>query len=363
MSDYLSFYNNSLEAAAVVVALLAFLMLGRARQQTGYTTYLKARSICGGSFAMFSLGLFVEWAFNPFLTSPEFSSMWVLTYFHIGGTLFVLAQTLLLHGNILSKKRKRIDISCILAAQILGWTGFFTGWLVLSVLAVIIFLAHVVYIIVVLWKTYYAVVSHIKNVSSDDTERLLRWLAISCSVIICYGILLTILLPATLNNFLIGGISTLICIPIFIYIYISHMGFSNRLAEVAPVIDTVVEEIEPQNELDGFERTQTYQDVCRRIEQWIANKGFLEDGITSQELANKVASNRLYISHYFNSHGRSFRDTINELRIQEAKRLLRDSSLSIEDIAAQVGLPGNKLNKQFLQRVHCTPAEWRMQHS
>lgn len=351
MPDYFNFYNNALEATWVVLGTLAFLLLGRSRQQPNKNPFLRSRSICGLSMLAFTIGLIIQWVFNPRIYAPAIGDMLLLAHFHIGGTIFALSHTTLLDPNILNRRRALIDLSGILTVQIFGWAGTMLHLPILRIFCYLALLCHICYVCSILWHTYYDVTRHIKNVSSDETERRLYWVAISGSSIILYGICNIILVLVLENNLLVNGIMSLITIPIFIYIYISYMAFTNDMPVISSVLTSTLENIKEEKQIskESVENSQTYNEVCLRIEQWIAQKGYLQEGITSQDLAEKMATNRVYVSHYFNSKGKSFRDTINELRIREAQEILKQPGKTVDEVAMEVGLPTKRFVRLYTE--------------
>ncbi len=54
-------------------------------------------------------------------------------------------------------------------------------------------------------------------------------------------------------------------------------------------------------------------------------------------MAEKVYVSHWHLSKLLNSTGKSFSDLLNEVRIENAKKLMEDSSLHIADISEMVG--------------------------
>jgi AraC-like DNA-binding protein len=99
-----------------------------------------------------------------------------------------------------------------------------------------------------------------------------------------------------------------------------------------------------------------------KLEKWVSGKQFIRQGITIDMLAAELYTNRNYLSSYINKHCKqTFREWINELRIEEAKKmLLQQPRLSIQEIALHTGF-ANKSNfgRQFLKQTGLTPKKWR----
>lgn len=86
--------------------------------------------------------------------------------------------------------------------------------------------------------------------------------------------------------------------------------------------------------------------------------------ISVQELCEVFYCSRSYISHEFKKHtGSSINEYINELRIKDAKNMLRHTDLSIGEIAVAVGYGGsNYFANVFTAAVGTSPREYRKEN-
>ena len=84
--------------------------------------------------------------------------------------------------------------------------------------------------------------------------------------------------------------------------------------------------------------------ITERLEKMGASRGRALD--TEQHYREKLqlpdVAEKVYVSHWhlsklLNSTGKSFSELLNEIRIENAKKLMEDSSLHISDIAERVG--------------------------
>lgn len=83
--------------------------------------------------------------------------------------------------------------------------------------------------------------------------------------------------------------------------------------------------------------------------------------VTLDSLAKECGYSRNHIIHAFKREtGMTPYAYILALRLETAKDLLRNSQLSVEQIAAECGF-GSYINlyKEFQKREHCSPAKWR----
>ena len=82
-------------------------------------------------------------------------------------------------------------------------------------------------------------------------------------------------------------------------------------------------------------------------------------GLTN--VSEHVNRNPSYISRFIKqATGRKFSEILVELRLEEAKKLLRSSNLKITQIAEQVGYPNLQyFTRVFTGQMNMTPAEYR----
>ena len=82
-------------------------------------------------------------------------------------------------------------------------------------------------------------------------------------------------------------------------------------------------------------------------------------GLTN--VSEHVNRNPSYISRFIKqATGRKFSEILAELRLEEAKKLLRSSNLKITQIAEQVGYPNLQyFTRVFTGQMNMTPAEYR----
>lgn len=107
-------------------------------------------------------------------------------------------------------------------------------------------------------------------------------------------------------------------------------------------------------------QTRTYiNEITSECLAYINEKCFGK--ITLQEIAAHTFYNPAYFSRIFKKQvGINLTDYIKEKRIREAARLLRDSSLTVEDVMSRVGYTDkNHFYKNFKEIYQMTPAAYR----
>jgi AraC-like DNA-binding protein len=139
--------------------------------------------------------------------------------------------------------------------------------------------------------------------------------------------------------------------------FIGH-GFVYKKLEEALTEDNGAEATENENPLPsaGANAIET------GLKNWMEEKRYLQSGITISDVSRHVGTNNKYLSLYINQRlNRSFRTWINELRIDEARRLLSSNpELTVNEIADRTGFASqSNFGRQFLKQTGYTPGAWR----
>ena len=99
------------------------------------------------------------------------------------------------------------------------------------------------------------------------------------------------------------------------------------------------------------------------LEKWIeSEKPYLQSDFQLMDLREVLPLNRSYLSQLINSeYGCSFYQWVNRLRIEEAKRLMREQpDLKIQDVADRCGFSSRRVFSQiFTRETGTTPTEWK----
>lgn len=65
--------------------------------------------------------------------------------------------------------------------------------------------------------------------------------------------------------------------------------------------------------------------IAQRIKKWIDEEGFLQPGLTLNDIANKIGTNRTYVSRFINAtYQCTFFEFIAELRVEKIKKMLTE---------------------------------------
>ena len=89
-----------------------------------------------------------------------------------------------------------------------------------------------------------------------------------------------------------------------------------------------------------------------------------KDDISLSSAADKANISSVYLSRLFKKEeGINFLDYLNQYRIEEAKKLLKDVQYNILDVADETGFKNTRyFSKIFKKNVGITPSEYRKRH-
>ena len=94
----------------------------------------------------------------------------------------------------------------------------------------------------------------------------------------------------------------------------------------------------------------------------MATEGYRQQGLTIEEMAASLATNRTYLSSYMKTvYHTSFREWIVDLRIEYARQqLVKHPELTVAAISESSGfLSLSYFTKIFTKKMGCTPSKWR----
>lgn len=88
------------------------------------------------------------------------------------------------------------------------------------------------------------------------------------------------------------------------------------------------------------------------------------ENITLEDASKKAGLSKFYFTRIFKQHtGQTFYDYLSFLRVQSAEALLKDTSVSVSDIAATCGYANvSSFSRAFRKYRKCSPQEYRSLH-
>jgi AraC-like DNA-binding protein len=116
----------------------------------------------------------------------------------------------------------------------------------------------------------------------------------------------------------------------------------------------------------SFQATESITYNSRRVESVMSflNKNFDKE-IALCEAAKQVSMSEVAFSRFFRVRtGKTFVETLNEIRLGHASRMLIDTTQSVSEIAYRCGFNNmSNFNRIFKKKKHCTPKEFREQYN
>lgn len=92
--------------------------------------------------------------------------------------------------------------------------------------------------------------------------------------------------------------------------------------------------------------------IKEKITIWVQHKGYLQLGVTIQDLSREIGINRTYLSNYINeTYQSNFNGWLNDLRIEEAKqKIISSPEINLSDLAEMVGFADRHISASSSNR-------------
>jgi AraC-like DNA-binding protein len=351
-------YEYSVLAGSVTTFVLALcLFLVKPPQIALFDVYRRSRLMLGAGYAAYALGIGVFVVIPLRSEAPLIASAVNLTYYLAAEYLFGCSFISLLDPAFCSAGRMRRYVLSFCAAELTLWGGAAlvpSGRFVWVLAGVgIWFLIQAGIMTLVFLKSYRRLKRQLEYNYADTTVTFIRWLHLSAWCVIIFGMLCGLSLffsKMWLALLMSAGIL------VFIYIYVSVENYALHL----PVVQYVAEN--PLEESGDMVSGEGESMFVRRLEAWIAGQGYCDADITLEVLAERVGTNRSYLSGYINRHyGKSFSTWINEMRLERARHLLGGAMpCTVAEVVEMTGFSSvSYFGKLFRKAYGVTPTSYR----
>lgn len=110
------------------------------------------------------------------------------------------------------------------------------------------------------------------------------------------------------------------------------------------------------------ESPKYFEYIEKNLAVWLENNGYVQAGLTIQDLAKMLDTNRTYLIAYIKEkYKMSFCEWITGLRVEYAKNLLMEHpEISVQKLTESSGfLSRSYFIKSFTLQEGCTPARWK----
>ena len=206
------------------------------------------------------------------------------------------------------------------------------------------------------------------NFYSDDVADRMRWIAVAFYGALGTGVFALIFIQFPFFELSVAFNLFLLCFYTFFGIKLLNYPWQFEIIE-APMAEKINDE-QIQEEQNSITKAISYGDVShfnsdKTIENWVEEKHFLKSGITMDDLAKFLGTNRTYISSCFNTEkGISFRQWINFLRIDEAKHIIVDNpKITMVELASRLGYADTStFFRQFKAKEGIQPSAWKQEN-
>lgn len=268
----------------------------------------------------------------------------MLSFFYLMGIQWVWMVIPLIAPDFLTKKKVIIDASIFTSSTVLvniitnglGYDNKFVG-----ITFAVIFISHCGYWVVKFGKLYRRAMFNLEEEFSDYVFLYIDWTYDASLAIIVFslsGVLLCYSEKMTIAIFFFFAALA--------YFYVVHS--LNKYQIHAERLYFGLKKTEEEKSTDSYrrpsfacipsnnvEKTTTRVEknvfseespIAQRIKKWIDEEGFLQPGLTLNDIANKIGTNRTYVSGFINTtYHCTFFEFIANLRVEKIKKLLTEN--------------------------------------
>ncbi len=322
--------------------------------------YNKARYIMAFIYLLFTVfSLFIITGKLQKLDLPSLK-IFVLIFFSFQLFLFTHVSLTLINYRYLSFK---LLIYQLIPVFILGLISILSNLLnweerIVNIIFYSLLLFFVISLLIItqLFFSHYA--KYRKRVDNYftgiGTDRL-KWIQTSHLFILISGITVVIALFTTLK----------IIIPFYIFAILFYIGYAVHFLNYKNIFNIMVPVLREEEEKPIKSSEITFSQIEKAVGKWEQQKLFTNPKITITKVAAQVSTNRSYLSQYINrSKQKTFNEWINELRIEEAKKLMANNkNMTIEEVSEKVGYTDKSyFSKCFVRYIGITASQWKEKH-
>lgn len=365
-----SLYHLALYASLPLLLFFGFhMLLARLPESRNFSNFLMSRRLMGAALLLLAANYSVHLFCALRLKDVNATILMNMATYFLCYWLFSSAMMTLLDNGYVTGRRFCIHIALWIAfsvaccSVVIFIPGTSAQNLATGILAAIL-AAYGLFLSVRLLRTYTKAIRMFENTHSDDIGAYIRWLSVFTYWAICYGVSCSLLTFLPSEYVFIWILSS---IPFYIYLYCSYQNYIFFYEQVEKAFreDAGL----PEEKETGGAVTEDipagHPDIARRIEEWIGGEGYRKPGITLNELSATLCTNRTYLSEHINRvYQMSFRDWISGLRIECAKRLMKEQpQMKIQEISEATGfLSISHFSRTFSDKEGCSPARWRKEN-
>ena len=197
------------------------------------------------------------------------------------------------------------------------------------------------------------------NYYDQDMSRKLDWMRVSVFVLMVLALLIPIIIFGT--GLLLLSISFLVCLGLPYFID----SFCYYARSTAPAKILAAEQNAEETSAEETKNTTPFspekmQRVEQAVEQWTAHGAHLKSGILQPMAAAEMGIPKYLLSAWLSQQGKKFNPWLADLRIEEAKHLLKaHPEWSNDAIAQNCGFADRTtLQRTFKEKTGMTPTQY-----
>lgn len=366
-----SIYTYSLGVALVLMVFFAiYFLVAKTPDKQIFGNYIRSRRIMAVALLTLSANYAVHLFVAPRFIHQEAAIVLNLSTYFLSYWLFSCALMVLLNRYYLTMRLFMRHIGYWLVYFVLSGIILFAfpiGTLQhIGMLAMAFWLfAYGFYLSRKLILTYRWAVRLFDDTHSEHIAAYIQWMSIFTWWAVIYGVgcgLLTFLPDRYVFLWILSSI------PFYIYLYCSYMNYLLFYEQVERILEKEtpkdIETVYAHKQIDELSHDQpSYHAYIKdRLTDWVASDGYTTPGLTIENLASTLATNRTYLSSYIKTtYHVSFREWIAEMRIGYAKEQLSlHPELTVAAISEASGfLSLSYFTKIFTDKEGCSPSKWR----
>lgn len=372
------YFGALVHAEGVIFIVLGIVLIAfKVPKTADYAPYRVSKNLLAASLWTTSVNVLIwillmndDWNTR----SPRIACMDIIFYYILGIT-FSFAITNLLDKKCITRKRctttaitwVATTIVCLLS-QVEGLKEYQDWFLTAGLLGLLEFCVRA---LLYFRKTYARSGEIFDNYFSDDKRHFISW--IKRSFYLLYGSAVVAIL--TINTGIIANWALIVyIICTMMYVSISFINYAREYAELAKA------DVQPEDKEEELQHGhETAMDshsapikkilpsnfadkLTPLIQQWVDGKYYLTEQFSIDDLANKLGTNKYYLSTYIREkYDMNFSTWIASLRIQEAKRLMEENpEMRLEAVAYAVGFSSlSYFSKVFSRLEGSSPSIWQ----
>jgi AraC-like DNA-binding protein len=324
--------------------------------------YRIARRVMAYTYLFFGLANVLEYCFRTFPVDTDYIRLYrTITLIIACPQAFLFTYTLitLINANFVTAVRIRKELTLVGTFVAVNFVVYFTcsnDWFercfYVTVLLYVLILARYIRLFV---RNYRMYIREMNNFFSGEEAKRLRWIHFSFYAALTIGVM--VLFPALFSTLHLETPLAVVLFSFYTYFALRFINYPFLFEQIEDVVAETRENKEHATATlsfsPGFEE---------KIEKWIAQKQFVQNNISINDVSAQLETTRRYLSSYINKNKQiNFSEWINDMRINEAKiLLLKHPNLTVTEISMMAGFNSNSYFGQlFLKSTGHTPQLWR----